>query len=101
MRLPEAKALIEKAVAFAPADPFIQDSLGWVEFRLGNVAQAARIFAAAFKAKPDAEIAAHYGEVLWSLGQRDDAVAVFKQGLLLSPDNESLRDTLKRLRVSP
>lgn len=100
IRLPEAKALIEKAVAFAPADPFIQDSLGWVEFRLGNAAQAARIFAAAFKAKPDPEIAAHYGEVLWSLGQRDDAVAVFKQGLLLSPDNESLRDTLKRLRVS-
>ena len=99
-RLPEAKALIEKAVAFAPADPFIQDSLGWVEFRLGNGAQAARIFAAAFKAKPDAEIAAHYGEVLWSLGQRDEAVAVFKQGLLLSPENESLLETIKRLRVS-
>lgn len=100
MRLPEAKALIEKAVAFAPADPFIQDSLGWVEFRMGNSDQAARIFAAAFKAKPDAEIAAHYGEVLWSLGQRDQAVAVFKQGLLLSPDNDALQDTIKRLRVS-
>ena len=99
LRLPEAKALIEKAVAFAPADPFIQDSLGWVEFRLGNGAQAVRIFAAAFKAKPDAEIAAHYGEVLWSLDQRDEAVAVFKQGLLLNPENESLRETIRRLRV--
>ena len=100
LRLPEAKALIEKALSFAPADPFIQDSLGWVEFRLGNAPQAARIFEAAFKTKPDAEIAAHYGEVLWSLGQRERAVAIFKQGLLLAPDNESLRETIKRLRVA-
>lgn len=100
LRLPEAKALIEKALSFAPADPFIQDSLGWVEFRLGNGPQAARIFESAFKAKPDAEIAAHYGEVLWSLGQRERAIAIFKQGLLLAPDNESLRETIKRLRVA-
>ena len=100
LRLPEAKALIEKALSFAPTDPFIQDSLGWVEFRLGNAPKAARIFESAFKAKPDAEIAAHYGEVLWSLGQRDRAIAVFKEGLLLAPDNESLRETIKRLRVA-
>lgn len=100
MRLPEAKALIEKALSFAPADPFIQDSLGWVEFRLGNKPQAARIFEAAFKTKPDAEIAAHYGEVLWSLGRKEQAVLVFKQGLQLAPDNEALRETIKRLRVT-
>ena len=100
LRLPEAKALIEKALTFAPADPFIQDSLGWVEFRLGNAPEAARIFEAAYKAKPDAEIAAHYGEVLWSMGQRDRAIAIFKEGLLLAPDNESLQGTIKRLRVA-
>ena len=100
LRLPEAKTLIEKALSYAPADPFIQDSLGWVEFRLGNGPQAANIFEAAFKARPDAEIAAHYGEVLWSLGQRERAVAIFKQGLLLAPENESLRDTIKRLGVT-
>ena len=100
LRLPEAKALIEKAAAFAPADPFIQDSLGWVEFRLGNNAEAVRIFEAAFKAKPDAEIAAHYGEVLWAVGRREQAIAVFKQGLLQTPENEVLKDTMKRLRVS-
>jgi tetratricopeptide (TPR) repeat protein len=100
LRLPEAKALIEKALSFAPTDPFIQDSLGWVEFRLGNAPKAARIFESVFKAKPDAEIAAHYGEVLWSLGQRERAIAVFKEGLLLAPDNESLRETIKRLRVA-
>ncbi|MDO9400478.1 MAG: tetratricopeptide repeat protein [Polaromonas sp.] len=99
VRLPEAKELIQKALAYAPADPFIRDSLGWVEFRLGNKAEALRIFDAAYKAKPDAEIAAHFGEVLWSLGQRDKAIAVWKEGLLLNPDNDTLVETLKRLRV--
>ena len=98
-RLPEAKELIQKALSFAPADPFIQDSLGWVEFRLGNKAQALQIFAAAYKAKPDAEIAAHFGEVLWSVGQRDKAIAVWKEGTLISSDNETLLETLRRLRV--
>lgn len=99
VRLPEAKELIQKALEYAPSDPFIQDSLGWVEFRMGNKAEALRIFEAAYKAKPDAEIAAHLGEVLWSLGQRERAVALWKEGQLINPDNETLLETLKRLRV--
>jgi tetratricopeptide (TPR) repeat protein len=99
VRLPEAKQLILKALEYAPEDPFIKDSLGWVEFRLGNKAEALSIFEAAYKAKPDAEIAAHFGEVLWSLGQRDRALAVWKEGMLLNAENETLRETLKRLRV--
>ena len=99
VRLPEARQLIQKALEYAPADPFIKDSLGWVEFRLGNKAEALKIFEAAYKAKPDAEIAAHFGEVLWSMGQRDKAVAVWKEGRLLNPDNDTLLETLKRLRV--
>ena len=98
-RLPEAKELIRQALTYAPTDPFIRDSLGWVEFRMGNTTEAARIFEAAYKAKPDAEIAAHYGEVLWSMGQRDRAIAIWKEGKLLSPENETLLETLKRLRV--
>ena len=99
LRLPEARELIRKALEYAPSDPFIKDSLGWVEFRMGNKAEAVQIFEAAYKAKPDAEIAAHFGEVLWSLGQRDRAVAIWKEGKLLNPDNETLLETLKRLRV--
>ena len=99
VRLPEAKELIKKALEYVPADPYIQDSLGWVEFRLGNQAEAVRIFAIAFKAKPDAEIAAHYGEVLWSMGQRDKAIAIWREGQLLNPENETLVETLKRLKV--
>lgn len=99
LRLPEAKALIQKALEFAPSDPFIQDSLAWAEFRMGNRAEAVRILEAAYKAKPDAEIAAHFGEVLWSLGQRDRAMTLWKEGMHLNPENETLLETLKRLRV--
>ena len=99
LRLPEAKELIRQALTYAPTDPFIKDSMGWVEFRLGNKAEAASIFEAAYKAKPDAEIAAHYGEVLWSMGQRDRAIAIWKEGRLINPENETLLETLKRLRV--
>ena len=101
LRLPEARQLIQKALEFAPGDPFISDSLGWVEFRMGNKAEAARILETAYKARPDAEIAAHLGEVLWSQGQRERAQAIWKEGLLLNSENETLLETLKRLRVKP
>lgn len=101
VRLPEAKQLIQKALEFAPGDPFITDSLGWVEFRMGNKGEAARLLEVAYKAKPDAEIAAHLGEVLWSLGQRDRAQVIWREGLLLNAENETLQETLKRLKVKP
>ena len=99
IRLTEARDLIRKALEFAPSDPFIEDSLGWVEFRLGNKAEAARIFETAYKARPDPEIAAHFGEVLWSMGQRDRAIAIWKEAQLSNRDNETLIETLKRLQV--
>jgi tetratricopeptide (TPR) repeat protein len=99
VRLPEAKALIQKALEFAVGDPFITDSLGWVEFRMGNQAEAVKILEAAYKSKPDPEIAAHLGEVYWAVGQRDKAIAVWKEGMLLNGENETLLQTLKRLRV--
>jgi tetratricopeptide (TPR) repeat protein len=101
LRLPEAKELIQKALSFAPGDPFISDSLAWVEFRMGNKAEALRILDEAYKKRPDADIAAHLGEVLWSLGQRDRALAVWREGLLMNNENEALLETLKRLRVKP
>jgi tetratricopeptide (TPR) repeat protein len=101
VRLPEAKQLIQKALEFVPDDPFINDSLGWVEFRLGNRAEARRILEKAYTAKPDAEIAAHLGEVLWTAGDKDRARAVWREGRSLNPDNETLEQTLKRLGVRP
>jgi tetratricopeptide (TPR) repeat protein len=99
LRLPEAKQLIQKALEYAPGDPFISDSLGWVEFRLGNKLEAARILETAYKAHPDAEIAAHLGEVLWSLGEKARAIEFWKEGVKLNPESETLDETLKRLHV--
>ncbi|MEK9952782.1 MAG: tetratricopeptide repeat protein [Curvibacter sp.] len=101
VRLAEARKLILKALEFAPDDPFITDSLGWVEFRQGNKAEALRVLQKAYRARPDAEIAAHLGEVYWSLGQREQALSVWREGLQLNPENETLVETLKRLRVKP
>jgi tetratricopeptide (TPR) repeat protein len=101
IRLDEARQLILKALEFAPGDPFISDSLAWVEFRSGKPAEALRLLQAAFKAKPDAEIAAHLGEVLWSQGAREQAIQIWKEGLLLNAENETLLGTLKRLQVKP
>lgn len=100
VRLQEAKELIEKALTYAPEDPFITDSLGWVEFRLGNKAQALRLLESAFKKRPDADIAAHLGEVLWSMGQQERAKAIWKDAQKIRPDNQTLRETLKRLDVA-
>lgn len=100
VRLEEAKRLIQKALEFAPEDPFITDSLAWVEFRLGNKAEAARLLRFAFAKKPDSEIAAHLGEVLWSQGNTSEAKAIWQEGLQLNPNNSTLKGTLKRLGVS-
>lgn len=101
LRLAEARQLIEKAVSMAPDDAYIQDSLGWVEFRDGNIARALQILQAAFEKRPDAEIAAHLGEVLWVSGERDKALKIWREGMLLASDNETLQSTLQRLRVKP
>ena len=101
VRLPEAKALIEQAVQLSPDDGYIQDSLGWVQFRMGNVREARKTLEAAYKKRPDAEIAAHLGEVLWTLGEREPARRIWREGLRLDANNETLQKTLKRFRVTP
>ena len=101
LRLDEAKNLVERAVALVPQDPFIQDSLGWVAFRMGRLEDALNILSAAYKARPDAEIAAHLGEVLWALQRQSEAADIWRQGLLLKADNETLLDTMKRLGFKP
>lgn len=98
-RLPEAIALIKKALELTPNDPFIIDSLAWAQFRSGNIEEALRLLSGAFKDRPDAEIAAHLGEVLWTANKQPEALLVFREGLKLNPDNETLKQTLKRLRV--
>ena len=99
LRLPEARLLVQRALELAPGDPFITDSLGWIEYRLGNREQAAQLLRTAYQARPDTEIGAHLGEVLWSLGQRDEARRVWRESKGRDAANEVLRETLARLRV--
>lgn len=99
VRLEEAKALIETALRYAPDDPFITDSLGWVEFRLGNHAEALRLLERAFRTRPDAEIAAHLGEVLWVSGQPERAKVIWRESLRLKPNNPGTQEVLRRLGV--
>lgn len=99
LRLPEARQLIEKALALTPNDPFIVDSLAWVAFRMGQNEEALRLLRSAYSQKPDAEIAAHLGEVLWVSGQADEARKIWREGRDINPDNETLKTTLQRLRI--
>ena len=101
VRLEEARQLIAKALELAPGDPFITDSLGWLEFRAQNLVEALRLLDQAFKAQPDPEIAAHLGEVLWATGQKARAMQIWREGLGMSADNETLQETLRRLQVKP
>jgi predicted Zn-dependent protease len=96
VRLDEAQQLIDKALALLPDDPFIMDSKGWVQFRKGDKQGALDTLQKAFSRRPDPEIAAHLGEVLWSLGRQDDARKVWADAVRESPDNAALADTIKK-----
>ena len=99
LRLPEAKALILKALEIAPGEPFITDSLGWVEYRLGNRAESLRLLRGAYQSRPDVEIAAHLGEVLWVSGEREEARRVLRDAKNRDATNDVLTETLTRLKV--
>jgi tetratricopeptide (TPR) repeat protein len=101
VRLDEARPLIERALSLRPGDPFITDSLGWLEFRLGRIDEALRLLNQAWTARPDAEIAAHLGEVLWQQGQAERAREVWRKGMQLDRNNETLVEVLKRFNVQP
>jgi tetratricopeptide (TPR) repeat protein len=96
IRLEEALVLIKKAVELAPDDPFIADSLGWVYFRLGQPEKAAELLRKALILRPDAEISAHLGEVLWTQGKHDEARKIWESAAKLSPENEALRDVMQK-----
>ena len=99
-RLNEARALVSKALQLRPDDPAIQDSYGWIAYRLGDLALAENYLSKAFSQSKDHEIAAHLGEVLWRLGQREQAISVWQQGLSNDPSSTIIIDTLQRLQVN-
>jgi tetratricopeptide (TPR) repeat protein len=97
-RLEEARDYIKRAAELVPDDPAILDSLGWVSYRLGNMQDALKWLGMAFERLEDAEIAAHYGEVLWKNNQKDEAEKVWKIGLENNAEHPVLLETMKRLK---
>jgi tetratricopeptide (TPR) repeat protein len=96
-RFEEAKELIEQAYQLNPSDPAILDSLGWINYRLGNLEEAEHFLRQALEEMPDAEVAAHLGEVLWANGKQTEARKVWRAALKEAPDSTILRSTIKRL----
>ncbi|MGZ5202494.1 MAG: tetratricopeptide repeat protein [Telluria sp.] len=100
VRLPEAYQLIQKALQIAPADPFIMDSMGWVQYRMGNLKEAEAELRKAYALRSDPEIAVHLGEVLWQEGRKDDAQKLWREAKGKDPQNDTLKSTLQRLKVA-
>ena len=95
-RLEEAQRLIEKALELAPDDPFILDSKGWLLYRRGDRNGAVDFLNKALAIRPDPEIAAHLGEVLWSMGRRDEALKTWNEAAKAHPANAVLTATIKK-----
>jgi tetratricopeptide (TPR) repeat protein len=96
-RYQEALGYIEQALALLPDDAAVLDSMGWVQYRLGDRAKALEYLRRAYLANPDAEIAAHLVEVLWVSGQREEAKKVWREALRKDPDNPHLLKLKERL----
>ena len=97
IRLKEAYQLISKALKMAPGDPFILDSMGWVNYRLGKLDEAETHLRKAYAVRNDPEIAVHLGEVLWKKGQKEDARKLWREAQAKDPKNDALKSTLARL----
>jgi tetratricopeptide (TPR) repeat protein len=96
-KLPRAETLIRKALAASPDNPAFLDSLGWVRFRRGDTNGAMPYLEKAYRIFPDAEIASHWGEILWVTGKQAEARALWARALARSPDSKPLRSTIERL----
>lgn len=98
-RLHEARQLIDTALHYAPDDPHIIDSLGWLEYRAGNHDLAVQLLQQAYDLRHDVEIATHLGEVLWVRGDKERALSIWQQARQRDAANPVLRETLLRLQV--
>ncbi len=98
-RYQEALGYIKRALALKPDSPAILDSMGWVQYRLGNNQEALRYLRRAFDMVQDVEIAAHLGELLWVTGKKQEAEKIIQRALERHPDNKYLLQSVKRLGI--
>ena len=99
IRLQEAQELITKALNLTPEDPFIMDSMGWVLYRQGKLPEALQTLERAYRIRADPEIAAHLGEVLWTMNRKDDARRILQEASKAHPGNEVLSTTVKKFAL--
>ena len=95
-RYQEALGYIEQALTQLPDDASVLDSMGWVQYRLGNQDKAIEYLRRAYQVNADAEIAAHLSEVLWVNDQRDEAKKIWKNALTREPNSAHLRKLRER-----
>jgi len=96
IRLEEARQLIEKALQLAPNDGFILDSMGWVLYRQGDLEGALDYLQRALAQRQDPEIAAHLGEVLWTLGRKHEAQRIMLEAQKKDPSHEALNEAIRK-----
>lgn len=98
-RYKEAEELLNKARELAPNDPVIIDSLGWLQFRMGNFTEALRNLRQAYASYQEPAVAAHLGEALWVTGSQEEARQVWQEGRKQAPDDNTIPTTMKRLKA--
>ena len=96
-RYREALELIDRARVAEPGNAAIIDSYGWVLFRLGKPREALGHLRHAFALQKDADIASHLGQVLWVLGEREEARKYFDEARRIDPENRALQRALKEV----
>ncbi len=99
-RYKEALQLIKQALELKPESAAIRDSMGWILMKVGRLTEAKSHFEKAWEKSQDHEIAAHYGELLWRLGQKHDARRIWNMGYESGPESDKIRDTIQRLTNS-
>lgn len=95
-RYREARKYVAKALELAPDDPFILDSMGWVEYRLGKIDACIRYLRRAYEMQPDPEIAAHLGEALWAKGEKEEAERIWSETASRYPENDVLQKVMQK-----
>ena len=98
--LAQARRYIEQALQRRPNSPEIQDSMGWVLFKQGQPQAALPYLQRAHAKLPEAEVAAHLGEVLWTLGRKNEAIVIWQAAQRKGGNKPVLQETLQRLNVT-